>query len=294
MDPDAFTASLFKWDPRGCGSSMVNPPPPPPPPAAAVSAPAAMMRCGGWGEQLGGLEELFQAYGIRYYTAAKIAELGFTARTLVNMTDEELDDMMTSLSHIFRWDLLVGESGGGGGGGGEGGERRKKQQQQQQQRRRSSKSGAHIRRNMVMLEINKNNASNSNNMILDENDVVGDQDDGDEDDESNYHIGANNNNNNNNSNNMTSSKQRMAIGCGERQREHPFIVTEPGEVARGKKNGLDYLFHLYEQCREFLLQVQAIAKERGEKCPTKLDNSTGLVGVGLIHKINKKKTESIE
>ena len=59
-------------------------------------------------------------------------------------------------------------------------------------------------------------------------------------------------------------------GGNERQREHPFIVTEPGEVARGKKNGLDYLFHLYEQCREFLLQVQAIAKERGEKCPTKV------------------------
>lgn len=56
----------------------------------------------------------------------------------------------------------------------------------------------------------------------------------------------------------------------ERQREHPFIVTEPGEVARGKKNGLDYLFHLYEQCREFLLQVQTIAKDRGEKCPTKV------------------------
>lgn len=58
-------------------------------------------------------------------------------------------------------------------------------------------------------------------------------------------------------------------GC-ERQREHPFIVTEPGEVARGKKNGLDYLFHLYEQCREFLIQVQNMAKERGEKCPTKV------------------------
>ena len=56
----------------------------------------------------------------------------------------------------------------------------------------------------------------------------------------------------------------------ERQREHPFIVTEPGEVARGKKNGLDYLFHLYEQCRDFLVQVQNIAKERGEKCPTKV------------------------
>lgn len=56
----------------------------------------------------------------------------------------------------------------------------------------------------------------------------------------------------------------------ERQREHPFIVTEPGEVARAKKNGLDYLFHLYEQCRHFLLQVQALAKERGDKCPTKV------------------------
>lgn len=64
-------------------------------------------------------------------------------------------------------------------------------------------------------------------------------------------------------------------GCGgiERQREHPFIVTEPGEVARGKKNGLDYLFHLYEQCREFLIQVQNIAKDRGEKCPTKVSQS---------------------
>lgn len=60
-------------------------------------------------------------------------------------------------------------------------------------------------------------------------------------------------------------------GCGyERQREHPFIVTEPREVARGKKNGLDYLFHLYEQCRDFLIQVQNIAKDRGEKCPTKV------------------------
>ena len=61
-------------------------------------------------------------------------------------------------------------------------------------------------------------------------------------------------------------------GGYERQREHPFIVTEPGEVARGKKNGLDYLFHLYEQCQEFLIQVQNIAKERGEKCPTKVTN----------------------
>lgn len=58
---------------------------------------------------LGGLEDLFQAYGIRYYTAAKIAELGFTVNTLLDMKEDEIDDMMTSLSHIFRWELLVGE-----------------------------------------------------------------------------------------------------------------------------------------------------------------------------------------
>lgn len=77
-------------------------------------------------------------------------------------------------------------------------------------------------------------------------------------------------------------------GSCERQREHPFIVTEPGEVARGKKNGLDYLFHLYEQCREFLIQVQNIAKERGEKCPTKVltahyPSSSSLLSSSFLH-----------
>ena len=62
-------------------------------------------------------------------------------------------------------------------------------------------------------------------------------------------------------------------GGGERQREHPFVVTEPGEVARAKKNGLDYLFHLYEQCRVFLLQVQSIAKLGGHKSPTKVPHT---------------------
>ncbi|KAG5054195.1 hypothetical protein JHK85_006705 [Glycine max] len=39
--------------------------------------------------------------------AAKITELGFTVSTLVK--DEELDNMMNSLTQIFRWDLLIGE-----------------------------------------------------------------------------------------------------------------------------------------------------------------------------------------
>lgn len=109
MDPDAFTASLFKWDPRTVLPPAAPPRPPlleytmPPTTAPVPYHPVRAPR------ELGGLEELFQAYGIRYYTAAKIAELGFTVSTLIDMKDEELDDMMNSLSQIFRWDLLVGE-----------------------------------------------------------------------------------------------------------------------------------------------------------------------------------------
>lgn len=111
MDPDAFTSSIFKWDPRAIltTSSLNRPPlleyavPPPTPPATTTAAVVRGTR------ELGGLEDLFQAYGIRFFTAAKIAELGFTVTTLVNMKDEELDEMMNSLCQIFRWDLLVGE-----------------------------------------------------------------------------------------------------------------------------------------------------------------------------------------
>ena len=113
MDPDAFTASLFKWDPRGA----VAPPnrlleavaPPPPPPGAGTTAASVAAAYAIRPRELGGLEDLFQEYGVRYYTAAKIAELGFTVSTLLDMKDDELDDMMNSLCQIFRWDLLVGE-----------------------------------------------------------------------------------------------------------------------------------------------------------------------------------------
>lgn len=60
-------------------------------------------------QQLEGMEELFQAYGVRHLTAVKIAELGFTVNTLIDMKEEELEDMMNSVSHIFRWNLMVGE-----------------------------------------------------------------------------------------------------------------------------------------------------------------------------------------
>jgi hypothetical protein len=42
------------------------------------------------------------------------------------------------------------------------------------------------------------------------------------------------------------------------------------DLMQAKKSGLDYLFHLYEQCRVFLLQVQTIAKMGGHKSPTKV------------------------
>lgn len=297
MDPEAFSASLFKWDPRGAmppPSRLLEPvaPPQPPPPLPLSTAAAYSIRSSST-RDLGGLEELFQAYGIRYYTAAKIAELGFTVNTLLDMKDEELDDMMNSLSQIFRWDLLVGErygikaairaewrrmeeeearrrghilsdggtnvldalsqeglseepvqqhereaagSGGGGTwaavGGGGGGGGRG-----MKQRRRKKAATGRERRGLSGEED-------------DETEELGDEDE----------------------DNINEGGGGGGGGISERQREHPFIVTEPGEVARGKKNGLDYLFHLYEQCRDFLIQVQNIAKERGEKCPTKVTN----------------------
>lgn len=48
-------------------------------------------------------------YGVRPSTVARISELGFTASTLLGMTERELDDMMAALAGLFRWDVLLGE-----------------------------------------------------------------------------------------------------------------------------------------------------------------------------------------
>ncbi|KAF5731005.1 LEAFY-like protein [Tripterygium wilfordii] len=266
MDPEAFTASLFKWDPRG----MVQPAnrlmeaAVPPPPLQVAAAYGLRPR------ELGGLEDLFQAYGIRYYTAAKIAELGFTVSTLLNMKDEELDEMMNSLSHMARWDLLVGERYGIKAA--VRAERRRLDEECSRRRQFLSSDTTNTLDALSQeglseepVQQDKEAAGSGGVGTWEMMAAVGDRkkqqrrrkgqkkvvdvdadDDNDEDDENG--------------------------GGSERQREHPFIVTEPGEVARGKKNGLDYLFHLYEQCRDFLIQVQNIAKDRGEKCPTKVTN----------------------
>ncbi|XP_060205364.1 floricaula/leafy homolog 1 [Lycium barbarum] len=286
MDPEAFSASLFKWDPRGAmppPSRILEPVAPPQPPTPLPPQPplptAFSMRST---RELGGLEELFQAYGIRYYTAAKIAELGFTVNTLLDMKDEELDDMMNSLSQIFRWDLLVGErygikaairaewrrleeeearrrghilSDGGTNVLDALSQEGLSEEPVQQQEREAAGSGGGGTWEVVtgaggggrMKQRRRKKAAGRDRRGASDDETEEGQDD----------------------------EENMNEGGGiisERQREHPFIVTEPGEVARGKKNGLDYLFHLYEQCRDFLIQVQNIAKERGEKCPTKVTN----------------------
>ncbi|RDX84534.1 Protein UNIFOLIATA, partial [Mucuna pruriens] len=283
MDPDAFTASLFKWDPRTVLPAAA-PSRPPLLEYAVAPAVAPTYHPSRAPRELGGLEELFQAYGIRYYTAAKIAELGFTVSTLVDMKDEELDDMMNSLSQIFRWDLLVGERYGIKAA--VRAERRRVDDDDVKRRHNNNLLSADTTTNA--LDALSQEGLSEEPVVQREKEAVGsgggstwevvvaeerrkqqrrrrtrmkasvqqeeneelEEEEGEENDEGNNMSGG---------------------GC-ERQREHPFIVTEPGEVARGKKNGLDYLFHLYEQCREFLMQVQAIAKDRGEKCPTKVTN----------------------
>ncbi|XP_075512615.1 floricaula protein-like isoform X1 [Primulina tabacum] len=271
MDPaDAFSAaaSLFKWDPR----SVFPPPPPPHPPLhqAGYSVRPRELRC---------LEEMFQAYGIRYYTAAKIADLGFTVNTLLDMRDEELEEMMNSLCQIFRWDLLVGERYGIKAA--VRAERRRLEEEEARRRHILSGDTTHA------LDALSQEVGLSEEHAQHEKEAAGSGGGGGRAWEMVNSSGRKQRRRKN-----YKGRLRMASmeeddddetegpeedengggGGGERQREHPFIVTEPGEVARGKKNGLDYLFHLYEQCREFLIQVQNIAKERGEKCPTKVTN----------------------
>ncbi|XP_020693924.1 floricaula/leafy homolog [Dendrobium catenatum] len=319
MDPsDAFSASLFRWDPRAAAAA---------PPAAAQSCPAVIsMALQAHHQAQDGpptasataaeaaraaareLEEVFEGYGVRYATVARIGDLGFTASTLVGMREEEVDDMMATLSHLFRWDLLVGERYGikaairaerrriedhllpddprrrllllspdqhnaldalsqeglseepvqldretaGSGGEAAGRSRDGKGKNPQRRNMGKKKDGSSMKNKKKKKKCMEDEDEEEEEVEMWRRAAIGDDnDDGNDDGEE------------------SESERSFA---GERQREHPFIVTEPGEVARAKKNGLDYLFHLYEQCHEFLLQVQALAKERGDKCPTKVTN----------------------
>ncbi|MCL7032581.1 hypothetical protein MKW94_002802 [Papaver nudicaule] len=311
----AFAASLYKWNPRGPPPPPPHPPqtqpplpPPPPQPTTTMvqhntnthaplssSSPAwssysALMRPNSSStsyrnhhdhhhhQHQSSLEDFFQAYGIRYYTVAKISELGFTVNTLVEMRDEDLDVMMNNVSQMYRYELLVGERYG------------IKAAVHAQQRNRSRDDIDLIRRGHLITNDSTTNALDalsqeglSEEPVQQEKEVMG--------------SGGALENVPKEKKKKKQQQQRRRKGVlsnvvyedeegggsgsdggggggviTERHREHPFIVTEPGEVARGKKNGLDYLFHLYEQCRDFLMEVQNNAKERGEKCPTKVTN----------------------
>ncbi|XP_062030154.1 floricaula/leafy homolog [Rosa rugosa] len=292
MDPDAFSASMFKWDLRG----MAVPPSRVQLEAAAVSPQQAAAAAAAAGysvrgpREVVGLEDMFRAYGVRYYTAARIADLGFTVSTLLDMKDEELDDMMNSVSQFFRVELLVGERYGIKAAI----RAERRRLEEEDSRRRHALSGDANAMDALSQE------GLSEEPVQQEKEMVGsgggaawevvtaaekrkklrrirrgvggghrssnegvDDDEEEEENEDGINGGGGEH---------PSRALAMRGGGRERQREHPFIVTEAGEVARGKKNGLDYLFHLYEQCHEFLTQVQNIAKQRGEKCPTKVTN----------------------
>nr|AGT16538.1 floricaula/leafy-like protein [Saccharum hybrid cultivar R570] len=264
MDPnDAFSAAHpFRWD-LGPPAHAAPAPPPPPPPQLLPHAPlvnAAPRE----------LEDLVAGYGVRPSTVARISELGFTASTLLGMTERELDDMMAALAGLFRWDVLLGERFGlraalraergrvmslGGGS----------TLDAASQEVLSGERDAAASGGTVMAGKKKGNKGVGSKKgkkarrkkELRPLDVLGDENDGDED---------------GGGGSESTESSAGGSGGGERQREHPFVVTEPGEVARAKKNGLDYLFHLYEQCRVFLLQVQSIAKLGGHKSPTKVTN----------------------
>ncbi|KAF5183423.1 Floricaula/leafy-like protein [Thalictrum thalictroides] len=123
MDSEPFSTSLYKWDTRATAAAAaphrlqfehmaIAPPPPPPPQQPSSFPPYCVTTRPPARELLLTLEDFFQPYGIRYTMIAKIAELGFTVSTLLDMKDEELDDMMITLSQIVRIDLLVGEKYG--------------------------------------------------------------------------------------------------------------------------------------------------------------------------------------
>nr|AAT75301.1 leafy-like protein [Ginkgo biloba] len=287
----AAAAGFFRWDQRSTAFQKDNRP------FELLLPPNAR-------KELKSLEDLFREYGVRYSTMAKMNEMGFTANTLVNMTEEEIEDLMKALVEIYRMDLLIGERYGIKSA--VRAEKKRLQDNLEMQRLEllsaeterkrmpddhntlvgvtsegtskdlktndpmifsENTSGNHAPMNMngkdnPYIFVRQNNINKINNGHFCSSGLVGMPEHSSDSDEGRIH---------------TSKQKRRRPKEGaedgeDRPREHPFIVTEPGELARGKKNGLDYLFDLYEQCGKFLSEVQRIAKERGEKCPTKVTN----------------------
>lgn len=215
------------------------------------------------------LEDLFRDYGVRASTVAKVTEMGFTVSTLVNMTEEEIEDVINK--SMVDVELLLGERYG------------LKSAIRAEKRRQGEEFGKALTFDDIAtsMEAGTRDQGGDNDGML--ADAVGplNMKEGVRLEQSHapfdqLAIPEPCSDNDGRQLGRKNEKHRLSRQQGEdgddRTREHPFIVTEPGEVARGKKNGLDYLFDLYEQCARFLDEVQQMAKERGEKCPTKVTN----------------------
>ncbi|CAK9190301.1 unnamed protein product [Sphagnum jensenii] len=195
------------------------------------------------------LEELFENYGVRHHTLAKMSDMGFTVNTLIRMTEQELDEVIQTMVENFHIELLFGERYGVKAAI----RAEKKAIEDEAERQRIMSFGSKSEKKRK-LEGRSLAASKE----------VG----------------------------KKRQKRRQLKELGEdgedRPREHPFIVSEPGDIVRGKKNGLDYLFDLYEQCGKFLVECQQISKEKGEKCPIKVTNQVFRhakhAGAGYINK----------
>nr|AAF77607.1 ZamfuNdly protein [Zamia furfuracea] len=293
MDAENFPAGLFRsWDQRAVFHKADN------------RSFDLVLPLNGRKELLKSLEDLFREYGVRYSTLTKMCEMGFTANTLVNMTEEEIEDLMKTLVEIYRMDLLIGERYGIKSA--VRAEKKRLQENLEMQRlellSEAERKRIHDDHTFNAHAITTEGVS-SKELRTDDPLIFPGSSNADgplKGNNSNTHIIAQNHNNNSKNGQLCQSgllgmpevhssdsdERKLDANCkqkrrrskearedGEdRPREHPFIVTEPGELARGKKNGLDYLFDLYEQCGKFLLDVQRIARERGEKCPTKVTN----------------------
>ncbi|CAK9201559.1 unnamed protein product [Sphagnum jensenii] len=222
------------------------------------------------------LKELFKEFGVQPATLALMGQMGFTVSTLMNMKDDEVDFIIKSMIEEYHLELLVGEQFG--------------IKAAVRAKRRALDEEVEQQRLDIVARTGDRKISpddpTSETLLLkdglgtprDALGLLGLTDQGS--DSENIKVPK------------KKQKKRRSKEVGEdgqeRPREHPFIVTEPGEPAKGKKNGLDYLFDLYEQCGKFLEEVQQIAKEKGEKCPTKVTNEVfrhaKLTGAGYINK----------
>nr|AHJ90705.1 CsLFY [Coleochaete scutata] len=257
------------------------------------------------------LDTLFHNYGLRPDTLAVMNQMGFTVSTLCNMTEQEIDIMVKMMVENLNMDLLQGEKFGIKAAIRS--ERRQLEEAMERSRVEATGFGArkfHLDEEPVLMalpestqmhppvengvarvvakgkkrmdegEHQQGGSVDSNGWRQVNEAMVGDPlqfdapvvDDGD---------GLK-------KKPKKQKRQKEPDGEEERPREHPFVVTEPGEAARGKKNGLDYLFQLYEESAKLLIEIQQLSLEKGEKVPTKVTNQVfrhaKQRGMGFINK----------